>query len=225
MARGKRRSGRVLSWALPAVLLVAGGCARLPYTTRVIQDDPRVRVTLQRMVDDSRFSHPVELAPQDLMAILRGVSLRAQRDLPLRWFSEETPPLPAFREDELLVLAPALSQALKQAGPGERVYWELLAPGLNPAYFQEVTSGWVAVRDRFLHVRIDYFHHQNPSTQFDHYNWYYPTPPFPPGSFVLYFEPGRFWVQDPEMGTRGVDFREFLRSAPVPQAKPPAPLR
>lgn len=219
----KRRGGAASVYVILLVgVLVATGCARLPYTTKVIHEDARVAVQLQQEVDGKGYSHPAQLSPDEVAAILRGYSLREQKSLPLRWFAEEVPPLPAFREDELQVLAPQLANALKNAGSGERVHFQLFAPGFNPAYYREETSGWVAVRDRFFHFDIEYFHTQNPSTKFSHYDWYYPTPPYPPGSFVTYFEPGRFFVQDTAQGSRGVDFREFLKSAIVPKGPAPA---
>lgn len=206
---------------LLAGLAFMGGCARLPYTTKVLHDDQRASIKLQHEVDGSRYAHPVALSSAEMAAILRGFSLREQKSLPLRWFSEEKPPIPAFREDEVQVLAPLLADALQTAGPDDRVAYELYAPGFNPAYYREVTSGWVAVQDKFLHLTIEYFHTQNPSTKFSHYDWYYPTPPYPPGSFVLYFEPGRFWIHNDEKDTRGLDFREFLKSAIVPRPVQP----
>jgi hypothetical protein len=211
------------TWAFLFVgVIMAVGCARLPYTTKVLHEDGRSAIQLQQEVDGGGYSHPVQLSPGEVASLLRGYSLREQKSLPLRWFSEEVPPLPAFREDEIQVLAPQLADALQKAGPGERVHFQLFAPGFNPAYYREETSGWVAVRERFFHFDIEYFHAQNPSTKFSHYDWYYPTPPYPPGTYVLYFEPGRFFVQDPRQGTRGVDFREFLKSAIVPKGSAPA---
>lgn len=224
--RGRFLAGRAaVAWGLAALMLVVvagGGCARLPYTTKVIHEDQRARVKLLQEVDGSRYAHPVTLTPAEVAAILRGFSLREQKSLPLRWFAEEAPPVPAFREDEAQVLAPLLADALGKAAPGERVAFEIYAPGYNPAYYREVTAGWMAVQDRYLHLTIEYFHSQQPSTQFSHYDWYYPTPPFPPGDFVLYFEPGRFWIHNDEKDTRGLDFREFLKSAIVPKAVHPA---
>jgi hypothetical protein len=149
-------------------------------------------------------------------AILRGYSLRKQQRLPLRWFAEEAPPMKIFREDELQVLAPQLADALRKAGPQERVYFELFAPGLNPTYRRDVTGGWVAIHDRFFHLTMDYFHVQQPLTHTDPYDLNYPTPWTPPTTYLLYFEPGRFYVTDSKTDTRGVEFKEFLKTSPLP---------
>ena len=125
-------------------ILVLGGCARLPYTKTVVHEDQRVAVRLQAEVSPAGYSHPVEIPPPYIAAILRGLSLREQQRLPLRWFAEEVPPRRVFREDEVAVLAPHLAAALQQVGPEERVYFEVFAPGVNPRYRRDVTGGWLA---------------------------------------------------------------------------------
>jgi hypothetical protein len=200
---------------LVAVFVLIGlGCARIPYTTTVVHEDQQVVVMLQREITPAGYTHPVQIAPQQVAAILRGFSLRAQQRLPLRWFAEEAPPKKIFREDELDVLTPQLADALQKAGPGERVYFELFAPGMNPRYRRDVTGGWVAVHGQLLHLTIDYFHVQQPTQKYDPYDYNYPTPWTPEQTYLLYFEPGRFYVTDPKTDWRGVDVREFLKTTP-----------
>ncbi len=206
-----------LATLLVAVLVLIGlGCARIPYTTSVVHEDKRVAVMLQREITSIGYTHPVQITPQQVAAILRGFSLREQQRLPLRWFAEETPPKVMFREDELQVLAPQLADALQKVGPEERVYFELFAPGMNPRYRRDVTGGWVAVQDQRLHLTIDYFHVQQPLRTYDVYDYNYPTPWTPEQAYLLYFEPGRFYVIDPRSDTRGVDFRGFLKTSQLP---------
>lgn len=209
----RRRSASIL---VAALALLGLGCARLPYTTTVVHEDQRVSVMLQREVTPAGYAHPVQIAPQQVAAILRGFSLREQQRLPLRWFAEEAPPNKIFREDELQVLAPQLADALQKVGPEERVYFDLFAPGLNPRYRRDVTGGWVAVHGQLFHLTIDYFHVQQPVTQSDPYDYNYPTPWTPANTYLLYFEPGRFYLTDPKTDRRGVDFREFMKAAPSP---------
>lgn len=203
---------RVAGVVTALLVIVGTGCARLPYTTRVIADDTRVAVMLQHDVEPVNYAHPVQLSAGEIGAILRGVSLREQARLPLRWFTEEQPPKTVFREDEILALAPRLAEALHVAGTGERVYFELRAPGLNPRYDRDVTAGWIAIQDSYFHIAIEYFHSQQPATRFSPYDYNYPTPRSAPGAYVLYFEPGRFWVLDPKANRRAVEFSSFLKS-------------
>jgi len=208
---------RLMASMSVAILVSIGlGCARIPYTTTVVHEDQQVAVMLQRETTPTGYTHPVQIPPQQVAAILRNFSLREQQRLPLRWFAEEAPPNKLFREDELQVLAPQLADALQKVGPEERVYFELFAPGFNPAYRRDVTGGWVAVHDRFFHLTMDYFHVQQPVRKSDVYDYNYPTPWTPPKSYLLYFEPGRFYLTDPNTDTRAVDFREFLKTTPSP---------
>lgn len=187
----------------------AGGCARLPYTTKVVHEDRRVEVTLQREVNPSGYAHPVSLAPEEVASILKGFSIRPQKSMPTRWFAEEVPPKPVFREDEVLVLSSWLAAGLHAAMPDERVHFELFGPGMNPSNERDVTAGWMAIRDRYLYVSVEYFHVQVPLRKSDQYDYNYPTPPPLFGSYLLYFEPGRFWLSDSK-GERGLEYRQFL---------------
>lgn len=190
------------------------GCARLPYTTQTVHEDQRTAVMLQREVSAAGYTHPVHLTPPQLAAILRGLSLREQQRLPLRWYAEEAPPNKVFREDELEALVPSLAAGLEKAGTEERVYFQVFAPGMNPRYRRDVTAGWLAVRDRYLHITLEYFHVQQPVNKEDAYDYNYPTPWTPPKTYLLYFEPGRFYLTDPATKTLAVDYREFLKTVP-----------
>jgi hypothetical protein len=217
--RLRRIASRALLCALVLTLI---GCARVPYTTQVVHQDHRVVTSLQREIDSPGYLHPVQLTPPQVAAILRGFSIREKRRLPLRWFAEEAPPKPLFREDEILVLAPYLSEALEKAGPDERVHFEVIAPGLNPRMRNDVVAGWAAVRDPYLYLVPEWFHAQVPTRKSDLYDYNYPTPPPLPSDYLVYFEPGRFWVNDPK-GVRAIQFREFLKVAPSGAPRSPSP--
>lgn len=210
-------------WAMAqAVILLLGlagmeGCARLPITTKVVREDARVVVKLQQEVDRTIYSHPVKLGHQDMAAILKGFSLREDRGPLLRWYQEDVPPIPVFRDDEIDALVPSLAEALQGAKANERIAFEVLAPGNDPREEREVTAGWLVIKDPYFYLTIEFHHAQLPARKSMTYERYYPTPPPAPKSFSLYFEPGRFWVLDKTFGERAVDFRSFLRSAPVPR--------
>ena len=194
--------------------LLFAGCARLPYTTKVVYEGPLVQVTLQREVKPAGYSHPVQLTAPEVAAILRGFSLRAEQRLPLRWFAEEAPPKTLFREDELVLLSSYLVDGLRAAGPDERVHFQLSAPGMNPADSRNVTAGWMAIREPYLYLGIEYFHTETPIRTVDNYYQNNPVLPPLPGTYLLFFEPGRFWVTD-QQGTRGLDYRAFLKAVPA----------
>jgi len=204
------------AYALSGLLV---GCARLPYTTQVVHQDQRGVVILQREVKPKGYTHPVQLQPEDVAAILLAFSFREKQRLPLRWFAEEKPPKPIFRSDEVRAVAPFLAEALQKAGPEERVHFQVLAPGMSPANERDVTGGWIAVRDPYFHFTLEHFHAQFPVRTSEQYDNRLPALPPEAGTYLLYFEPGRFWVTDPASGTRAVDFRAFLKSESAPRGK------
>lgn len=218
-----QRLERWLNAALAAAvlggLLSPIGCARLPYTVRTVHEDQRVIVRIQQEVEPAGYSHPVQLSAQELTWILSSFSFREKQRLPLRWFAEETPPKRIFRPDELEALTPFLAEALQKVGPEERVHFQVLAPGMNPAYEHDTTGGWIAVRDPYFHLTLEHFHAQFPIRKQEMWDLRYPAIPPEPGTFLLYFEPNRFWITDPGVDERGVLYRAFLKSADLPIKK------
>lgn len=198
--------------------MLFAGCARLPYTTKVVYEGPLVQVALQHEVKPAGYSHPVELTAPEVAAILRGFSLRAEQRLPLRWFAEEAPPKKLFREDELVLLSSYLVDGLRAAGPDERVHFQLSAPGMNPADSRTVTAGWMAIREPYLYFGIEYFHTEIPTRKVDKYYQENPVLPPLPSTYLLFFEPGRFWVTD-QKGSRGLEYRQFLKAVPANEAQ------
>jgi hypothetical protein len=190
-------------------------CARLPYTTKVVHEDARAVVTLQRELDQPSYSHPAQLSRPELTAILEGFFFRPKQRMPLRWFAEENPPKPVFRVDELEALTDGLSEGLRAAGPGERVHFELRAPGFNPHARQDVVGGWVAVREPYLYLTLEYAHVQLPTHKFDPYDYNYPTPRQLPADYLLYYEPGRFLVTD-QQGVPALEYKEVLKAPKAP---------
>jgi len=193
--------------------IVSAGCARLPYTTHVVHEDRRAVVTLQREPHPVPYSHPAQLGSNELAAILNGYSFREKQRLPLRWYAEEVPPKPIFRQDELQAVVPFLAEALKKAAPDERVYFQVLAPGMNPAYERDTTAGWIAVRDSYFQLTLEHYHAQFPIRKEEQWDLRYPALPPEAGQYVLYFEPGRFWGRDPVTDRPSVQFREFLKNS------------
>jgi hypothetical protein len=193
--------------------VITAGCARLPYTTTVVHEDRRVIVSLQRDPDARAFTHPAHLQADEISAVLNGFSFREKQRLPLRWFAEEVPPKKIFRSDELQAVVPFLMEGLAKAAPDERVYFKVLAPGMNPSAERDTTAGWIAVREPFLHLVLEHYHAQFPIRKSEQWDLRYPATPPLPKSYLLYFEPGRFWETDPESGRQVVQLREFLKAA------------
>lgn len=188
-------------------------CARMPYDTQTVHRDSRAAVVLQQEVEPAQYSHPIRLSADELMSILRGFSIRPQQRLPLRWFAEERPPDRLFREEELALLAPFIVEGFHKAGAGERVHFALFAEGHNRSDARTVTAGWMAIREPYLYLTVEYLRTEVPIHSADQYFPNNPNLPPVPGSFLLYFEPGRYWVSDSKR-IRALEFREFLDTAP-----------
>jgi hypothetical protein len=98
---------------------------------------------------------------------------------------------------------------LQQVGIRERIRFEVLSPGRNPYYWRDVTGGWVKVQDRYFHLHVDYFHVEQPVRKADAYDRNYPTPWTPGKSYLVYFEPARVYVTDPDLNESAVDLDLF----------------
>jgi hypothetical protein len=210
------RSRIVQTYLFISVLLgslMSGACARLPYTTAVVHEDRRVIVSLQRDPDAFPYTHPVQLRADELSAVLAGFSFREKQRLPLRWFAEEVPPKKLLRSDEMEAVVSFLAEGLAKAARDERVYFQVLAPGMNPAAERDTTAGWIAVREPYLHLVLEHYHAQFPLRKSEQWDLRYPTTPPEPKTYLLYFEPGRFWETDPVSKRQAVQLREFLKTA------------
>lgn len=208
-------------WLLVAftVLVVGSGCARLPFATSTIYESAYAQIVLQQEVEPPGYTHPVRLTADQMSAILQGFSLRKEQQVPLRWFAEEQPPQKLLREDEIARLATYLVDAFEKAGPNERVHFSLSVPGIHRADAKTVTSGWMAIRGLYLYVTVEQYHAEVPIRHSDQYLPNNPQMPPLPGSFLLLFEPGRFWRID-RAGVRALEYREFLKSASAGSATP-----
>ena len=98
------------------------------------------------------------------------------------------------------------------ANPNERVAFALYEPGLNPTNERIVTSGWIAVRDKFFHVGPNYVRSLQPQSPTGGYYPFYPDMPPAPPPYELFFEPQQFWMKDPSDGTRAVQFLDYLHA-------------
>jgi hypothetical protein len=176
----------------------------------VIQDDPRLLVTVEREVQPSRYTHPIDLTGEQVGAILREFSIIEKQRVDASW-SPGTRPKRLFSDGEVDRLAPVLAEGLKKAGPEDRVYFEVRAKGNNALYDRDVVAGWMAARDPYLYLKIEHFHTQMPMTNEDPYfkSPRYPSLPPAETDYILYFRKDGLWGNDPQ-GTPSLDYRRFL---------------
>lgn len=197
--------------------LLAIGCARLPVPVQVIHEDRRLVIRTERVAKDEGYTHPISLKAVDVARVLKGMSSRERPSTwPLRLFGKTATPERLLRDEELQALAPYLVEGLQAAKPNERVAFALYEPGLNPIYERIVTSGWIAVRDPFFHVALDYVGSLQPQSPTRSYYPFYPEIPPAPPSYEVFFEPQQYWMKDPIDGTPAVQFRDYLRTVAPP---------
>ncbi len=152
----KSFSLRLTPYALRAALVAAlAGCAVPQVPSRVIYEDP---VNFVRLEADpfvlpewppSANSHPAVIGPDQMARILKGFTVREHRPWLFVKIMGEAPWEPAFRDEEVALLAPRLVEALAQARPDERVTYYLSQP--QTSIKREITSGGLYVKENQLH--------------------------------------------------------------------------
>ena len=136
-------------------LLLLAGCAVPQVPSRVIYEDP---VNFVRLEPDPFFlpewppsanSHPATIGPDLIAHILKGFRVREHRPWLFVKIMGEAPWEPAFRDEEVALLAPRLADALSQARPNEIVTYYLSQP--QTSIKREITSGGLYVKQNDLH--------------------------------------------------------------------------
>jgi len=147
------RSSMVLWWV--SMTLAGAGCVGAPEVRPVYQDN-RTSVRLQTDIEAGKgHSHPTTVSPVEMARILAGVRVVEQRYAVQELLASQTPVLAAFNSDEIRVLAPALSEALGTAKPGELVtfYRQYSSDAVGLAY---TTGGLFLHGDRLYFVLANY---------------------------------------------------------------------
>lgn len=202
---------------LATFCLILAGCARLPVPTQVIHEDHRLMVRTEQVSPAPHYTHPISLTAEQLDAILKNLSvLEHPGSWPLRLSEQTARPELLFPESSRHMLIPHLIEGLKTAMPNEQVAFALYTPGPNPTAGRFVTSGWIALRDPYFHIRIDYVRHLQPrSATASYYPFFWELPTSPP-LYDIIFSPPKFWLEDPSDGAAAIQFRDFLRSLTPP---------
>lgn len=134
---------------------VLAACAIPQVPSQIVYEDPVNFVRLEAdptvLADrpETQHSHPVRIVPELMAEILRGFRTREHRTSLQRMISGEASPEPVFRESEVALLAPHLSEALAQAAPNQRVTYYLSWP--QSSIKREITTGGLYVRGSELH--------------------------------------------------------------------------
>jgi hypothetical protein len=180
--------------AVALMAALAGGCT-LPLTpSRVIYEDPAnfVRVendsTVFVELPHTLHSHPASISQETMTRILRGFTTREHRPAIHVMISGEAVKEPVFRDDEVALLAPRLSEALARAEPTERVAYYLSRP--QTSIKREITTGGLYVRDGHLHFILGNYRVLYGIPAYGMvYDRRYPTRPIAAKGYDLFFDP------------------------------------
>ena len=147
----------VRQWAgLMVIGYLMTACSAPSLYSYLVYENPTsfVRLEIAPWVDtdvpEMWNAHPATLSRRQIDTALRGLRVREHRSAPIQWLRGVAEIEPAFREEEIELLAPRLLEGLNMAVPQEMVTFYLSHP-VN-ATKREVTSGGVYVTDGQLHV-------------------------------------------------------------------------
>jgi hypothetical protein len=204
-------------------LINAGCAAKTPHQITPISEEGFNVVRLEESQNSHINTHPVALTPSEVGTILRGVRVWERRNAIHRLVSGQAAKTRAFRDDEILFLAPAISRALAQAAPSDRVYFHL--SHATQAGEEETTTGWIFIRDPILHLVLGEAHDRHgPGPHISRYDRQMPDIPETSGSFDATFEPEQYlvkvrsaggWFSADQREELFIRYRDALPSLPV----------
>jgi hypothetical protein len=177
-----------------AIALATGtaACAtKAPTQVRPIAEEGLNVVRIEAAPDAGRNTHPISLTPTEVATLLRGVRVWEDRNIVHRLVSGAAQRTRAFRDNEIEFLAPAISRALAQAGPSDRIYFHL--SHATESGEEETTSGWLYLRDPLLYLLLSEAHDRHgPGPDISKYDRRMPDIPEQSGSFKVAFEPEQY---------------------------------
>jgi hypothetical protein len=223
------------SGVLFAALIAAVGCASTPDSpAKTVYESGRNHVRLVKDPDSGANAHPATLYPSEIGALLRNVRVWERRNVIHRLFSGEADRTRAFRNEEIAVLAPALSKALAQAAPDERAYFHL--SHATEQGDEESTTGWLSIRNGTMHLALSEVHDRHgPEPDISKYDRQMPNVPERSAAFDVTFEPeeylikvtsgGRLFAPD-QREELHIKYREALAALPAyPGLEPHQPIK
>lgn len=176
-------------------LTMIAGCASQPLAPqKTIYESGLNTIRLEGDPDSTSNSHPTTLTPTEVGTLLRGVRSWERRNVIHQLFSGQADRTRAFRDEEIIVLAPALSKALAQATPAQRIYFHL--SHATDQGDEETTNGWLSVRGPILHLSLSEIHDRHsPGPDISKYDRQMPNVPEASTAFDVTFEPEKYLVQ------------------------------
>jgi hypothetical protein len=185
-----------ISWFVRTLLILTlgllTGCAATSVAPEMaIYQSGLNRIYLEKDPAPGLNTHPTTLTSSEVGSLLRGVRVWKQRNVVHRLLSGEAERTRAFRNEEVAVLAPAISRALELASPDQRVYFHL---GQVTEYGEEeTTSGWLSVHGNLLYLALNEAHDRHsPGPDISKYDRQMPNVPEQAPAFHATFEPEEY---------------------------------
>ncbi len=216
-------------WSVRALLILLGltviaGCASQPVAPqKTIYESGLNTVRLEGDPDSTSNTHPTALTPTEVGTLLRGVRSWERRNAIHRLFSGQADRTRAFRDEEIIVLAPALSKALAQATPTQHVYFHL--SHATDQGEEETTNGWLSVQGTILFLSLSEVHDRHsPGPDISKYDRQMPNVPEQSAAFDVTFEPEEYLAKVRSGGSLfapdqreelQIRYREALTTLPI----------
>lgn len=142
--------------ALGVALAATPACSLLPnHRVMYNQNDAQIGVeddpTIPGKQTEIRNAQPAQLSVEQLRSLLHVVEVSGWSGTLMGVFVAP-PPLPLLTAEELQTYSSPLTDALKEAGPTERVFFSFPKPGGN--YSEDRTAGALFLRGRYLHIVV-----------------------------------------------------------------------
>jgi hypothetical protein len=182
-----------LTLASSLVLLLVG-CAIPHVPVRTIYEDPVNYVRLEE--DDSvlpewppgHHTHPKLFTADQIARLLKGMTVQEHRIWLQKWIQGDAPIVPAFRDEEVTLLAPQLAAAFADAKYNERVTFYLSQP--QTSVKRVITTGGMYIHDDELHIILGNWQIVYGIPTYGMiYDRRYPMRPTAAKGFDLYFQP------------------------------------
>ncbi|HEV8327575.1 MAG TPA: hypothetical protein VGQ08_08830 [Nitrospiraceae bacterium] len=215
-----------LIWPLLAIVgltLLASCVSQPPTPQNTIYESGLNTVRLEEDPDSTSNTYPTALTPTEVGTLLRGVRSWERRNVIHQLFSGQADRTRAFRDEEIILLAPALSKALAQATPTQRVSFHL--SHATDQGEEETTNGWLSVRGTTFYLSLSEVHDRHsPGPDISKYDRQMPNVPERSAAFDVTFEPeeylakvsssGRLFAPDQREELQ-ILYREALLAMPI----------
>ena len=174
---------------------VAAACSSAPAAPpKTIYESGRNQVRIEKDPESTTNSHPATLSPTEVGTLLRNVRAWERRNFIHRLVSGQADKTRAFRNEEITLLAPALSKALAKSAPDERVFFHL--SHATDQGDEESTTGWLSIRQDTLYLSLSEVHDRHgPQPDISKYDRQMPNVPEQSTGFDVTFEPEQYLIK------------------------------